>query len=311
MAWSRSQISCVWAALMPICCAPWSLAATSPSRGSRPCGSARATGLDVATLDGELARGGHVVVGGSRQDARGILATKGEIKEVRARADAEREALADLTLRVAAAAAMAGQTQQAIEEATARLHQHEKAMVGVEAQLSRAREEALRLDRKGEMLTSERRRAEDEIARLDSRQAEARQAIVDIESRQVGADQRFTAAQQRLGEARHRVEGLATHVAEAKAAHAGLVERAAALVAEVARLEEASRDMADRIDALTLERTQKSARRVELDEAIVEALGRLDAAVASLDGLREDVRSAEEAVATLKADCRSARLPCA
>ncbi len=60
--------------------------------------TARATGLDVATLDGELARGGHVVVGGGRQDARGILATKGEIKEVRARVDAEREALADLAL---------------------------------------------------------------------------------------------------------------------------------------------------------------------------------------------------------------------
>ena len=60
--------------------------------------TARATGLDVATLDGELARGRHVVVGGGRQDARGILATKGEIKEVRARVDAEREALADLAI---------------------------------------------------------------------------------------------------------------------------------------------------------------------------------------------------------------------
>ena len=257
--------------------------------------TARSTGLDVATLDGELARGGHVVVGGGRPDARGILATKGEIKEVRARVDAEREALADLTLRVAAAAAMAGETQHAIEEATARLHQHEKALVGVEAQLSRAREEGLRLDRKGEMLTGERRRAEDEIARLDARQAEARQAIADIESRQVGADQRFTAAQQRLGEARHRVEGLATHVQRPRPSHAGLVERAAALVAEVARLEEASRDLAERIDALSLERTQKTARRVELDQAITEALGRLDAAVASLDALRDEVRSAEEA----------------
>jgi len=264
--------------------------------------TARATGFDVATLDGELARGGHVVVGGGRPDARGILATKGEIKEVRARVDAEREALADLTLRVATAAAMAGQTQLAIDEATARLHQHEKALVGVEAQLNRAREEGLRLDRKGEMLTGERRRAEDEVARLEARQAEARQAIADIESRQVGADQRFTAAQQRLGEARQRVEGLATHVAEAKAAHAGLVERAAALVAEVALLEEASRELAERIDALSLERTQKTSRRVELDEAITEALGRLDAAVASLDALRVEVRSAEEAVGALKAD---------
>jgi len=264
--------------------------------------AARATGMDVATLDGELVRGGHVVVGGGRQDARGILATKGEIKEVRARVDAEREALSELTLRVAGASTLASQTQEAIEAATGRLHQHEKAMVGLDAQLGRAREEAVRLDRKGEMLTTERRRAEDEIARLEARQAEAREAIAEIESRQVGADERFTVAQRRLGDARDRVEGLATHVAEAKAAHAGLVERAAALVAEVARLEEAASELAQRVDALTLERTQKTARRAELEQATAEALGRLDTAVASLDGLRADVRSAEEAAATLRAD---------
>ncbi len=264
--------------------------------------TARATGLDVATLDGELARGGHVVVGGGRQDARGILATKGEIKEVRARVDAERDALADLVLRVAAAAAMASQTQHAIEGATARLHQHEKSMVGFDAQLGRAREEGVRLDRKGEMLTAERRRAEDEITRLEARQAEAHQAIAEIESRQVGADERFTSAQQRLSDARNRVEGLATHVAEAKAAHAGLVERAAALLAEVARLEEAARELAERVDALTLERAQKTARRLELEQATADALGQLDAAVASLDGLRADVRSAEEAAAALRAE---------
>ena len=264
--------------------------------------AARATGMDVATLDGELVRGGHVVVGGGRQDARGILATKGEIKEVRARADAEREALSELTLRVTSALALASQTQEAIEAATGRLHQHEKAIVGFDAQLGRAREEAVRLDRKGEMLTTERRRAEDEIARLEARQAEARQAIAEIESRQVGADERFAVAQRRLGDTRDRVEGLATHVAEAKAAHAGLVERAAALVAEVARLEEAARELALRVDALTLERTQKTARRAELEQATAEALGRLDTAVASLDGLRADVRSAEETAAALRGD---------
>ena len=264
--------------------------------------AARATGMDVATLDGQLVRGGHVVVGGGRQDARGILATKGEIKEVRARADAEREALSELSLRVTDALALASQTQEAIEAATGRLHQHEKAMVGFDAQLGRAREEALRLDRKGEMLTTERRRAEDEIARLEARQAEARQAIAEIESRQVGADERFALAQRRLGDTRDRVEGLATHVAEAKAAHAGLVERAAALVAEVARLEEAARELAQRVDALTLEHTQKTARRAQLEQATAEALGRLDIAVASLDGLRADVRSAEEAAAALRGE---------
>ena len=264
--------------------------------------AARITGMDVATLDGELVRGEHVVVGGGRQDARGILATKGEIKEVRARADAEREALSELSLRVAGASAQAGQTQEAIEAATGRLHHHEKAMVGFDAQLGRAREEVVRLDRKGEMLTIERRRAEDEIARLEARQAESRQAIAEIESRQLGADERFAVAQRRLGEARDRIEGLATHVAEAKAALAGLVERAAALVAEVARLEEVARELAQRVDALTLERTQKTKRRAELEDATAEALGRLDAAIASLDGLRADVRSAEEAAAALRAE---------
>jgi chromosome segregation ATPase len=46
-------------------------------RGRR---GARATGERVATLDGDLVHGGHLVVGGGRRDARGILATKGEIK---------------------------------------------------------------------------------------------------------------------------------------------------------------------------------------------------------------------------------------
>jgi chromosome segregation protein len=264
--------------------------------------AARATGVDVATLDGELVRGGHVVVGGGRPDARGILATKGEIKEVRSRVDAERDALSDLALRVAAASALASSTQLAIEDATARLHQHEKAMVGLDAQLGRAREEGGRLERKGELLTSERRRAEEEIARLESRQAESRQAIVEIESRQVGADERFATAQRRLGDARDRIEGLATHVAEVKAAHAGLVERAAALVAEVARLEEAARELALRVEALALERSQKTARRAELDQATSEALARLDTDVASLDAMRAEVRSAEEAAAALRSD---------
>ncbi len=264
--------------------------------------AARETGLDVATLDGELVRGGHLVVGGDRRDARGILATKGEIKEVRARVDAEREALAGLAARVAAATALASETQQAIETAVARLHQHEKAMVGFDAQIGRAREESVRLDRKGELLTTERRRAEDEITRLDTRQAEALEAVAAIESKQAGADERFTAAQRQLANARDRVEGLSAHVAEAKATNAGLVERAAALVGEVSRLEEAARELEQRVETLAAERTQKTVRRAELDAATAEAVVRLDLAVSALDGLRADVRTAEDAAATLKSE---------
>jgi chromosome segregation protein len=263
---------------------------------------ASATGADVATLDGELVRGAHLVVGGGRLDGRGILATKGEIKELRARVESERDAIAALAAGVAAAAALTTETQHAIEAAAAGLHQLEKALVGHEAQVARAQEEGMRLERKGELLTIERRRAEEEIARLDGREREAREAIADVETRQVAADERFQQAQRRLTEARGRVEGLAAHLAEAKAAHAGLVERAAALVAEVQRLEDAAREMTRRLEALAVERSQKTTRVQELESATSDAEARLDEAVRALDGLRAGVRIAEEHAARLKAE---------
>jgi chromosome segregation protein len=263
---------------------------------------ARATGADVATIDGELVRGAHLVVGGGRLDARGILSTKGEIKELRSRAESERDAIAALGAEVAAAAVLASETQLAIESTSADLHQHEKALVGHEAQVVRAREEGARLERKGEMLSSERRRAEEEIARLQEREREAREAIADVETRRVSADERFQQAQRRLVDARGRVEGLAAHVAEGKASHAGLVERAGALVAEVQRLEDAAREMSERLESLGVERAQKTTRRAELESATTEAVARLDAAVSALDGMRAEVRTAEERAALLKAD---------
>ena len=45
----------------------------------------RRTSAPVATLEGDVLRGPHVVSGGPRLESRGILATKGEIKELRER----------------------------------------------------------------------------------------------------------------------------------------------------------------------------------------------------------------------------------
>src|SRR5690606_17762032 len=111
---------------------------------------AQATGADVATLDGELVRGGHVVVGGSGGDARSILATKGEIKELRAGLETGRASVGQLAARAADAMARMQQAALAIDDATARLHAEEKAIVVFEGQLARAEEEAARLARKEE-----------------------------------------------------------------------------------------------------------------------------------------------------------------
>jgi chromosome segregation ATPase len=52
--------------------------------------------LPVATVGGDVFHGPHVVNGGGREDARGILGTKREIKELRDRTGADRDDLLQL-----------------------------------------------------------------------------------------------------------------------------------------------------------------------------------------------------------------------
>ena len=262
--------------------------------------AASATGASVATLDGDLVCGCHIVVGGGRRDARGILDTKSEVKELRARIDIERADVARLADQLAGAAAAVSATIDAISACSAEAHEHEKAIVGFEALVARATDDGERLARRGEMLTGERRRADDEIARIDVRQAEARESTVALQARQRDADARFDAAQRRLVDARERVDGLSQRVAEARASHAALVERASALAAEVIRLEEAARELESRLAASGAEKTHKAGQRAALDVATSEALTRLDLAVSALDALRHDVGDAEDAVSMLR-----------
>ena len=76
------------------------------------------------------------------------------------------------------------------------------------------------------------------------------------------------------------------------------------------RLEDAARDLESRVEARGTERTNKASERAALDVATAEALARLDQAVAAMDTLRQDVRSAEETAATLRerVDAEEARV---
>ena len=258
--------------------------------------------VSVGSVDGDVFSGAHLVYGGAAAESRGILATKGEIRELRARMAADREGVARLASRVQALTQEIADAQQGIQSASADLHQHEKAIVGHEAQLARAAEEKDRLTRKGEQLALERRRAEEELVQLDGRQAEARDSIVRLEADQRRADERFSAAQRRLFSAREALERVGHEVAEAKATAAGLAERAAALASEIARLEDAARELDARVAALRHERAQKAAARAGLVEAIDLGTRALDENVRRLDGLHADVRQTEEQVSVRHAE---------
>jgi chromosome segregation protein len=258
--------------------------------------------VPIATRAGDVFRGPHVVSGGGPDEARGILETKREIRELRDRVDREHKALADLIEETAGFEATILLASTGIAALHAEHHKQEKAMVGYDAQLQHASNETTRLTRKGEQLIRERRQAEEERLALDRRQEEAHASIARLEQEQRSSDERLTAAQRRLFEARESAEDLSHRAAEARAAHAALVERAAALEAEVRRLEEANAEMELRIQTLAGELEQARTRAGQLRTAVELSVARLDADIRALDGLKEDVRAADDAVANLRRD---------
>jgi len=275
---------------------------------------ARVSDAPVATLEGDVLRGAHLVSGGTRGEARGILATRREIKELSERTAAERQVLlraADAVTQLEAAIAAAAGSLTAMQ---AEQHEHEKALVGFDAQLARTVDESARLARKADQIGLERRRAEEERGAADARRQEAEEASSRLVETQREAEARLAEAQRRLAEARDAVSGLAVRLAEAGATHAGLVERAAALVAEVARLEDSARELEERVDARKTELTSTRERREALLTAIDENARALDADIQTLTALRDELVRADEAATERRAsvdakdvDIRAAR----
>ena len=259
------------------------------------------TAAPVATLDGEVFRGRSVVEGGARAEARGILTTKREIKELRERAEVEGAAAERLREDVAALDLTIAAIESAILSLQGELHRLEKAGVGFDLQATAAAGAAERISRKQEQIATERRSAEEQLRVQEARQDEARESIARIEAEQRTADELLNAAQRRLFEAREAMQAQASRTSEAKASHAALVERSSALAIEVARLEESSRDIDARLATRQDDLHKTQGRRASLLVTIEASEARLDAGLRAFDELRERVRSADEASQALRA----------
>src|SRR5688572_10833558 len=261
----------------------------------------RQTAAPVATLEGDVLRGPHLVSGGAKAESRGILATRREIKELRERVGADRDALARLAREASQLELTIAQATGAIAALHAEQHRQEKEIVAHDAQLARTGEEMARLARKAEVIALERRRAEEERIALESRRAEAEASVGRIEGEQRHAEERLGQAQRRLSDAREAVAELSGRAAEARASHAALIERASALTAEVERLEEGARELEHRIGARAAELEQTHTRREALLQAIADGERALDDDVRALEAMRVDLRGADDEAATLRA----------
>ena len=260
----------------------------------------RQTSAPVATLEGDVLRGPHVVCGGAKAESRGILATKREIKELRDRTAADRDELARLTEATTRLQTAIAQGTAALGALSAEQHRQEMASVSHEGQVTRASEEAARLARKAEVIALERRQAEEERAALDARYAEAEASVGRLLEDQRGVEQRLSEAQRVLMGAREDVDELSVKAADARAAHAAMIERTAALETEVLRLEEAERDVEHRIAARAGELEQARLRREALLQAISDEARTLDEDIRALAAQRVEVRTADEAATTVR-----------
>lgn len=256
----------------------------------------------VVTLAGEVFRGAHLVTGAGKETSRGILAVKREIKELRERQATEHEGLQGLASEVGSLESRVAQVEQALAALDADVHRHEKSILGFELQANRGVEELDRLERRRDLMNSERRRAEEETATLRRREDDAQASILSLQSTQRDLDERLSLSQQQLLGGRDTQSSAANRVADAKAAHAALVERAVGVSQEVRRLVESAHDLESRVAARHDDRQRAADRRTELEALIVAGHAQLDADVQRLAALKSEVSDADNLGSDLHAD---------
>ena len=249
----------------------------------------------VATLEGDVFYGRHVVTGGEKTESRGILATKREIKDLRERIVASRSALEELINETSGFEQAIAHATAAIAGLSAEFHRQEKAIVGVEGQSERAASDEFRIQQHNELVATEISRVREEIAGLDARQLEATESIARLGEQKVIADQALAEAQRRLSAARDTAEDLSLKAGEARAAHAGLIERSAGALAEVSRMEDAAAELERRVQSCTRDVALMRDQRERLLQAVAEGQKQMDADVGQLEGLRSAMIRADEA----------------
>jgi chromosome segregation protein len=261
---------------------------------------ARTAPVPVATRTGDVWRGAHRVEGGARREQRGILETRGEVVSLRELVAA---GAADLERVVQEVSALDQTIRHAEELAThhaAAAHTHEKTIVGLDAESVRAEADLARLDQRLTVVTTERRQATEAEADAGQRRDEASRTIESHETEQRGAEGKLASVLASLQSAREAAETAMRAASEARADQAALAERTAVLDAEATRLEEAARDLDERIAARRQDVAGTITRRQTLTADIQEAERLLDADVHELERLRAEVRRVDERLLELR-----------
>jgi chromosome segregation protein len=268
---------------------------------------ARLTDAAVATRDGNVLRGRHAVIGGEGQDDHhGILQTRRDIRDLQEALAAGRESLERIAGSLEGVEEREAAMVTSIADCASAIHEQEKAIVGFEHRVGQSEEDTRRVQQKRELVGRDSFRCEEELAALETRQFEAKASIAQLAETQRSVDDRLAEAQRRLFAARDDVRLRGDGVRDAMTVHARLVERSAAMSLEVARLEEAHREIESRLASRHDEQVRVGAEQDRLRKALTDGRRALDSELVALEAAREIVHKADEAVneARLQGDTR-------
>ena len=256
--------------------------------------AAKITTDSIATPDGTVFCGSSIIRWGGKTEARGILATKGEIRDLQSKIEIQEGSLTRLRDDLIRQSRRATAVEADLKALEKEEHITEKELLELELGLKRVGEELARLHQKQSVLETERRKAKEEFDNLEARESEANQAIVKLENEQRVADERFMSSQRDLMEAREAVELRGHSLTEAKAEYAALAERSTAFSSDVKRIDDALAELSERLISEQEAIERKSERHGILSAEIVTSQATLQAGVEQFDLLQKDVQICDE-----------------
>tara|TARA_B100001123_G_scaffold448650_1_gene610687 strand:+ start:15502 stop:19362 length:3861 start_codon:yes stop_codon:yes gene_type:complete len=261
---------------------------------------ANVTNAVIVTPEGTVYRGSEIIYGGGRVESKGILGTKGEVKELNVKILSNKQVLEKLQRNVNECAFLVSQEKGKLETLQSAEHTLEKSLIEAELKTEQFDQELDRLNRRHDIIQTERRTFLEERVSLQSKREEAQNSVTRLEAERQNADQAFMGAQRQLSETRESLDLLSQNVIDAKTTYVALEERVNAFNADIRRLEDALNDLEQRLNLRKVDNQRTKAQRAHLKEEITESERRLNLERERSDLLRETLVKDEKKAAELR-----------
>jgi len=246
------------------------------------------------TAEGEIIDAQGVMTGGSALSGSGILQRRGEIKKIRAGAEALSAQLSSLEHELRSLDERAAGQKANIEGLRERLHNSELEKVNLGSELKRQEDDTDRLRRAKEALTAEIADAERKLADTATRKASLSQEREGLEGSLAEMDGKIAAIAEEAGSLAARKEEIAAVVTESRVKLASSRERLESGKREVSSRERSIEESGRRIEAkkAEIDRARQEIAARENEAATIKE--RLEALLSRIDGIRkEEVEKAE------------------